>query len=203
MESPLRRRLAFAAIVCALVGLGAYLIGPVAHHSRPPARPAAANTPHPSALPSTAPVPATSAQLPDIYQWLPFTQSGLAAAASIAVRFGDAYGTYSYTQTPAAYAATLRSLCSSALAQQVEAAYSVPGVTSARDSSKQVAVGAATVESIAAFGPTSITFTVQITQKTTATSGSSQQDTDYTLTLTGNGTSWQVTSVELASVGNS
>jgi hypothetical protein len=64
-------------------------------------------------------------------------------------------------------------------------------------------VGAATIDAISGFGPTSLTFLVQITQEITATTGTSQTSTRYSVTLTGNGTNWQVTGVELATVGNS
>ncbi len=211
MDSPARRRIAFAVIVCILVALGAYLLGPAEHHQRPPGHgSAAATTPSESAPAVTAPsatAPAATASpaagSADIYQWLPFTQAGLAAAAAVATRFGNAYGTYSYTQSAAAYGATLQPLSSASLVQQIENAYSAPGVASARTGGKQVAAGVATISSISAFGPASLTFQVQVDQHITGTAGASQVSTDYTVTLTGGGTTWQVTSVELASAGNS
>jgi hypothetical protein len=205
-SSPAWRRIAFAVIVCILVALGAYLIGPVAHQGRRSGQtPAAATTPRPraSAPPAPAATVSPSAAAPDIYQWLPFTPAGLAAAASVASRFGDAYGTYSYTQSAAAYGATLQPVSSGALVEQIEGAYSAPGVASARTGGKQVAAGLAAISSISAFGPTSLTFQVQVAQRITGTAGASQVSTDYAVTLTGGGTTWQVTSIELASVGNS
>jgi hypothetical protein len=140
---------------------------------------------------------------PDIYQWLPFTQAGLAAAAATARRFGDAYGTYSYTESASAYGASMQPFASASLVQQIEGAYAAPGVASARAGSKQVTAGEATIDAIDAFGPTSLTFDVQIAQQVTATTGASQQSARYAVTVTADGTSWQVTSVELATVGNS
>ena len=118
-------------------------------------------------------------------------------------RFGAAYGTYSYGESASAYGASLRSVTSASLVDQIEAAYAAPGVASARTGAKQVAVGTATIDSISAFGPTSLTFYLQVTQRITATTGASQQSTRYSVTVTGGGASWQVTSVELATVGNS
>jgi hypothetical protein len=118
-------------------------------------------------------------------------------------RFSDAYGTYSYARSASAYAASLQPVTAPSLIGQIEAAYAAPGVAAARAGSKQVAVGMATIDAISAFGPTSLTFLVQIAQRITATTGTSQTSTKYSVTLTGNGTSWQVTSVELATVGNS
>jgi hypothetical protein len=179
-DSPVWRRVAFAVIVCVLVALGAYLLGPVA----------AGTTSPPGGQ-------------PDIYQWLPFTQSGLAAAAAVVTRFGDAYGTYSYTRSASAYAASLQPAASPSLIGQIEAAYAAPGVAATRANGKQVAVGVATIEAISGFGPTSLTFLLQIAEQITATTGTSQTSTKYSVTVTGNGTSWQVTGVELATVGNS
>jgi hypothetical protein len=217
MDSPVRRRVAFAVIVCVLVALGAYLVGPFAHRQQPAGRrgPAAAASPRPGRLGSsagTAPAadstrPADSASpqpgQPDIYQWLPFTQAGLAGAAATVTRFGGAYGTYSYTEDASAYGNSLQPVASAALVGQIEAAYAAPGVASARSREKQVAVGSATIDSISAFGPTSLTFIVQVTQRLDATTGNSQQSSSYSVTVTGDSANWQVTSVELASLGNS
>jgi hypothetical protein len=203
-SSPVWRRVTFAVIVCVLVALGAYLLGPLAHRQSPRShQPGAAASPRSSVPPlATRTSPRASGQ-PDIYQWLPFTASGLAAAAGIATRFGTAYGSYSYAASAGAYAASLQPVTSQALLGQIEAAYAAPGVAAARAGSKQVAVGVATIDAISAFGPTSLTFLVQIAQQITATTGTSHTSTRYSVTLTGNGTSWQVTSIELATVGNS
>lgn len=203
--SPAARRIAFAVIVCFFVALGAYLLGPVAHRGSPSARgtigarsagPAAASR---SGTPAAAPAPGR----PGIYQWLPFTPAGLAAAAATVVRFGNAYGTYSYTEDGAAYVAPLQSITSPQLVSQIEAAYQTSGVAAVRQSQKQVAVGTTTIGSIRGFGPGSITFVVEVSQQLSGASGHSQQTTGYAVTVSGSGPSWQVTDVELASAGNS
>lgn len=201
--SPAARRVAFAAIVCGFAALGGYLLGPAAHHGGTPSQPAAASrSPRPAASAAHRAVGASSAA-PDIYQWLPFTQSGLAAAAATAIRFGDAYGTYTYTEDPAEYAASLQAVTSAQLLGQIEAAYSAPGVAAARQSQQQVAVGTAAIGSLRAFGPGSLTFVLQVTQQVTGTTGESEQVAAYAVTVSGAGTSWQVTDVELAAAGNS
>lgn len=199
--SPAARRLIFGLIVCALAGLGAYLIGPAAHgassstrHSGTVGKPAAAGR----SAAANAAVPGKA----DIYQWLPFTPAGLNAAASVVVKFGDAYGSYAYTQNATAYVAPIVPIAAPQLVSQIAAAYSVPGVAATRLSAKQVAVGTATIGSIRAFGPSSITFLVQVSQQLTDTAGRRQQSTVYAVTVTGSGTSWQVTDVELATAGN-
>jgi hypothetical protein len=200
--SPAARRLIFGLIVCALAGLGAYLIGPTAEGAGSPAR-KHASAPSARVQPTFAATSGATPGRPDIYQWLPFTPAGLAAAASVVVKFGDAYGSYSYAENAAAYVVPIVPIASAQLVSQIEAAYSVPGVAAARVTGKQFSVGTATIASIRAFGPSSLTFLVQVSQQLTDTAGRSQQSTVYAVTVTGSGASWQVTDVELASAGNS
>lgn len=207
--TPLQRRITFGLIVFVLIGLGAYLIGPVAHGSQPgtaaPAKPRVT----PSASPAIAPAPSPAASqtgpsgAPDIYQWLPFTQAGLAGAAARIRQFGNAYGTYSYTETPAAYAASLAPFASAQLVVQIKAAYALPGVAAARTSARQVASASTAIQSLRAFGPNSLTFVVQITQDMSTASGRKEQATSYAITLTSSASAWQVTYIELQNVGNS
>lgn len=202
--SPAVRRVAFAVIVCAFAALGGYLLGPGAHHSTAASHPAAAarRTGRPSVPAGRVGTARASSGQPDIYEWLPFTQSGLAAAAATVVRFGNAYSTYSYAEGAPAYAASLQPVTSALLVGQLEAAYAAPGVAAPRQSEKQVSVGTTTIGSIRAFGPGSVTFVVQVAQQLTQSSGRTGQTTDYAITLSGAGTSWQVTDVELATAGN-
>ncbi len=206
--SPARRRIAFALIVFALVALGAYLLRPAARGpngpaSRPGYRPSSSAATGPAAdSPSPSSQPVSSSQA-DIYQWLPFTQQDLTAAADTVVRFGDAYGTFSYTENAAAYVRPMQPLISPSLAGQLSAAYSAPGVSSLRATGKQVSSGVATIESIRGFGPDSITFVVQISERLTGVTGRSEHSTAYAVTLISSGTGWQVSAIELSTTGNS
>jgi hypothetical protein len=199
--SPLQRRAAFGVVVLVLAALGAYLLGPVAHGSPRPSSPQRSSSP--PARPSPAATASPPPSGPDIYQWLPFTQAGLAAAASVTVRFGDEYGTFSYTQSASAYGSAMQPYTAPQLLAQIEAAYAAPGVAAVRNSGKQVSAGSAVIDSIRAFGPTSLTFVVQVTQRLTELSGRSQSSASYAVTVTGSGTSWQVSDIELASAGDS
>jgi hypothetical protein len=75
-------------------------------------------------------------------------------------------------------------------------------VASQRSSDKQVATATAVISSLRAFGPSSITFVVTVSQQITGTGGASQNTTQYAVTVTGSGTGWQATDIELASAGN-
>jgi hypothetical protein len=205
-----QRKAVFGLIVVALAGLGVYMLAPGAHGGQASGRPqAAARSPAPRATspaaPAASPNPATAATPsgPDIYQWLPFTQSQLAIAAAVATQFSDAYGTWSYSQNATGYVATMRSLITPELSQVIAQGYSVPGVASQRTSKKQVSSGSAVINSLRAFGPSSITFVVTTTQEITDTGGRNQVSTQYAVTVTGVGSSWQVNDIELASAGNS
>jgi len=200
--TPVQRVAAFAAVVLVLAGLGAYLFlprpsaaadGDIATHRHTPSPPAGAR--------SASPDPSGQAR-PDIYQWLPFTGAGLAKAAAATTTFARDYGTYSYTETTQAYLAPMRPLMSDQLAGVIGRGFQAPGLAATRTSTKQVATATAGILALRAFGPTSLTFVVAISQRITSTKGTRKQVTNYAVTLTGTGSTWQVNDIELASAGN-
>ena len=206
-----QRKAVFFLIVVVLVGFGVYLFVPGARGSDGGHSPAAAtHSPSPrvtspaTPAPTPSPSPATAGSSdPDIYQWLPFTQAQLGSAVAVVTQFCDAYGTWSYSQNATRYVTTMRSLITAQLADVIEQGYSVPGVASQRASKKQVSTGSTVINSIRAFGGSSITFVVTITEQITATSGQSRVPDQYAVTVVSSGTSWQVNDIELASAGNS
>jgi hypothetical protein len=206
-----QRKAVFALIVVILVGLGVYMFVPAARGTGPAASPSRHSPAAPSAsatLPATptaspVPVAAGTPSAPDIYQWLPFTPSELATAASVVTEFSDAYGTWSYSQNTRSYVATMRNLVTPELSQVLAQDYSVPGVASERTRKKQVSTGSAVINSLRAFGASSITFVVTIGQEITDTSGPSSVSAQYAVTVTSAGSGWQVDDIELASAGNS
>jgi hypothetical protein len=205
-----QRKAVFGLIVVVLAGLGVYMFVPATRGSGPAAAPpsprhsAAAPTASPAA-PTASPVPVSAGtpSAPDIYQWLPFTQSELATAASVTTEFSDAYGTWSYSQNSRAYVATMRNLATPDLSQVLAQDYSVPGVASMRTREKQVSAGSAVIDSLRAFGASSITFVVTISQEITDTGGRSSVTGQYAVTVASDGSGWQVNDIELASAGNS
>lgn len=217
--SPRQRKAAFAVIVFALAGLGAFLLMPGQHparatgsSSRPGSQQSAraGGTGSAASAPATAPasVPAASAQpgrvagSVDIYRLLPFGQSGLDQAVALTRRFGAAYGTYSYRQNANAYVASLRGMVTAGLASTLARGYSTPGVAQARIQQRQVSVGAAQVTALRAFGPSSLTFLVTVAQKITQAQGRNQLTSRYAVTVTRAGSGWQVSDIQLASAGN-
>lgn len=215
--SPVQRVLAFVGIVVVLGGLGAYLLipgvrsavgqghGPAGATPSTPAPGARGTSPAASAR-STAPAasvtPTPAGSAPDIYQWLPFSQTDLAKAASVTEAFGAAYDTFSYRESTSSYLASLRGLTTSELSATLARAYGTPGVASQRTQQKQVSSARTEINSIRTFGSGSLTFVVTIVQTIRTKQGKSQDNGQYAITLTGSGQSWLVNDVELASAGN-
>ena len=217
--SPAQRVLAFVGIVVVLGGMGAYLLipgvrsavgqghkaaGATPTSSASGARRTAGTAPARSTAPtaSESPVPTPAGSAPDIYQWLPFSQSDLAKAASVAEAFGAAYDTFSYRESTSSYLASLRGLTTSELSATLARAYGTPGVASQRTQQKQVSSARTAINSIRTFGSGTLTFVVTIAQTVRTKQGKSQNNGQYAITLTGSGQSWQVNDIELASAGN-
>jgi hypothetical protein len=207
--SPGQQKAVFALVVVVLAALGYWLIVPKMSHSHAQAQP----SPNPSATqsvpspPASAPPTATtspaSASGVDIYSWLPFTQQDLAAAAAVTERFLVDYNTYSYTESAASYVGRMNGLITTQLASTLRGLYSQPGVAKVRTDQRQVSTGTAAINSIRAFGASSLTFVATGTQHLTTSKGASSGSAQYAITVTGSGSSWQVDNIELSSVGQS
>jgi hypothetical protein len=213
--SPGQRSAVFALVVVVLAVLGYVLVAPALTHSHSVAR--AVTSPSatsPSATPPAvtsvppASVPAVTASAAaaggvNIYSWLPFTQQDLTTAASVATQFSVDYNTYTYTETAAEYVAKMGGLVTGQLASTLQTEYQTPGVATLRSSQKQVSTGTAAIVSIRAFGPSSLTFIVNAGQRLVTTNGTTSGSTQYAVTVTGAGSSWQVSDIELQDLGNS
>ena len=211
--SPGQQKAVFVLIVVVLAGLGYWLILPkVTHSGHPQAAPSQSSAASASAQAASTPAatpPATATASPaaagsvNIYSWLPFTQQDLADAAAVTVKFGVDYNTYTYTESAAAYVAKMNGLITGELATTLQASYSTAGVATLRSSQKQVSTGTAVINSLRAFGPSSLTFVMTTGQRLVSSRGTTNGSTQYAVTVTGSGSSWQVDDIELASAGNS
>jgi hypothetical protein len=207
--SPGQQKAVFALVVVVLAALGYWLIVPRVSHPHAQAQP----SPNPSATqsvpspPASSPPTATtspaSASGVDIYSWLPFTQQDLAAAATVTEKFLVDYNTYSYTESAADFVGRMNGLITTQLASTLRGLYAQPGVAKLRSDQRQVSTGTAVINSIRAFGASSLTFVATGTQHLTTSKGTSSGSAQYAITVTGSGTSWQVDNIELSSVGQS
>jgi hypothetical protein len=209
-----QRRVAFIVIVLALAGLGAFLLWPrpspaASRAASGPTAHAATSAPAPvpsSPAPPASPVP--SGQGVNIYQLLPFSQADLTEAAGVVRRFCTDYATYSYTESAGSYVGRMRGLVTPELAATLAQDYATPGVAQTRTQQKQTATGSGAITALRAFGASSLTFLVTLSQKTSSTpqSGTTTAHTasgDYAITVARSGSGWQVNDIQLASAGNS
>jgi hypothetical protein len=207
--SPGQQKAVFALVVVVLAALGYWLIVPRVSHSNGQAQPSP--TPSPTASvpspPASAPTAVTTTPAPaggvDIYSWLPFTRQGLAAAAAVTQKFLVDYNTYSYTESAADYVARMNGLITTQEATTLRGLYATPGVAKIRIDQKQVSTGTAAITALRTFGPSSLTFIATGTQHLATAKGTSSGSAQYAVTVTGSGTSWQVSDIELSSVGQS
>jgi hypothetical protein len=207
--SPGQQKAVFALVVVVLAALGYWLIVPRVSHSHAQAQPspnssATQSAPSPPASsPPAATTPPASASGVDIYSWLPFDQQGLAAAAAVTQKFLVDYNTYSYTESAADYVARMNGLITTQEATTLKGLYATPGVAKIRTDQKQVSTGTAAITALRTFGPSSLTFIATGTQHLVTAKGTSSGSAQYAVTVTGSGTSWQVSDIELSSVGQS
>jgi len=208
-----QRKTAFALIVLALAGLGAFLLwprsSPPPHHAAGPTAHGVASTPAPPpSTPAATGTPAPAGSPANIYQLLPFTQTDLSQAAGVVRQFCTEYATYSYTESASSYVGRMRSLVTPGLAATLEQDWATPGVAQARTQQKQSATGSGVITALRAFGPSSLTFVVTLNQKTYSTQRTGKTTShvvsgDYAITAAQSGNGWQVNDIQLASAGNS
>ncbi|HUL24872.1 MAG TPA: hypothetical protein VLW44_03755 [Streptosporangiaceae bacterium] len=208
-----QRKIAFAVIVLALAGLGAFLLwprpSPAPSQAAGPTARAAASTPAQAPVsPAAAASPVPSGPAVNIYQLLPFSQADLTQAAGVVRQFCADYATYSYTESASNYVSRMGSLVTPSLAATLAQDYATPGVAQARTRQKQSATGSGAITALRAFGPSSLTFLVTLNQKTYSTQRTGKTSaqtlsTSYAITAAQSGSGWQVNDIQLASAGNS
>jgi hypothetical protein len=207
--SPGQQKAVFALVVVVLAALGYWLIVPRVSHSNGQAQPSPTPSPTESvpSPPASVPTAVTTTPAPaggvDIYSWLPFTEQGLAAAAAVTQKFLVDYNTYSYTESAADYVARMNGLITTQEATTLKGLYATPGVAKIRIDQKQESTGTAAITALRTFGPSSLTFIATGTQHLATAKGTSNGSAQYAVTVTGSGTSWQVSDIELSSVGQS
>jgi hypothetical protein len=208
--SPARQKLLFFLIVVVLAALGYYLLLPALHGTSKAAGAAGSPAPRKAATEPVVPavtVAPVNTQAPatgpvNIYNWLPFTEQNLVAAAQVTTRFCVDYDTYTYTESAAAYIGKMDGLIDSELAATLQDGYQAPGVKGLRTGQKQISSATATITTLRAFGQQSLTFVVTISQHLVSSKGTSNSSPAFAVTVTGSANSWQVSDIEPALAGN-
>ena len=205
--SPGQKKAVFALVVVVLAALGYWLILPKVSHPKAQAQPTPTPSPTESVPSPPVSVTPTVTETPtaggsvNIYSWLPFTQEGLTAAASVTQQFLVDYDTYSYTESAQDYVGKMGDLVTGQLATTLKALYASPGVAKVRNDQKQTSTGTAQINSLRSFGPSSLTFVVTSNQHLVTAKGTSNGTAQYAITVTGSGTSWQVDNIQLSTTG--
>lgn len=201
-----QQRMLFGIVVVGLAVLGIYLVSSDRHGSGgtgAAATPSASPTASAAAVTTPTPVAVSTPSGVNIYSWLPFTQAELGDAAGVVTSFCTAYDTYRYTDSTSVYVGRMNGVITSSLAGLLRSEYQTPGVQTQRLQQRQVSSGSGTIDSIRAFGSSSITFVVTIDQKLVSTQGTAANSGQYAITVESLGSTWQVNDIELASAGNS
>jgi hypothetical protein len=201
-----QQRMLFGIVVVGLAVLGIYLVSSDRHGSGgtgAAATPSASPTESAAAVTTPTPVAMSTPSGVNIYSWLPFTQAELGDAAGVVTSFCTAYDTYRYTDSTSVYVGRMNGVITSSLAGLLRSEYQTPGVQTQRLQQRQVSSGSGTIDSIRAFGSSSITFVVTIDQKLVSTQGTAANSGQYAITVESLGSTWQVNDIELASAGNS
>jgi hypothetical protein len=204
--NPRQQKFAFAVIVVMLAGLGVYLVlpkataGPHTPASTPTA-PATAPVSTPPTQPVATPTPSPSTAV-NIFQWLPFTQNDLVKAATVATQAASYYETYRYDENAATYGNRMSGLVTSQYLQVLESDYSTFGVAKQRTKNKEISSANAVINSLRAFGGSSLTFVITINQRIQSTTGTKTPSTQFAVTVVNNGGTWQVNQIQPASAGN-
>ncbi len=200
-----QRKWVFAGLVVVLAFVGIYLTLPSSSPKHATAKPTTSTGPDAPALtPTTAPAGITSSISAgnfDIYRLLPFKEQEFATAADLAQRFMIAYETYRYDESPQAYMQRLQPMVTSDLASQLAAGAAAPGALAQRQQEQEVATGTASIDSIRTFQANSIIFLVTGHQQVSKTSGKTQVDQQFAVTVARASGSWSVFAFEPADEG--
>ena len=204
--NPRQQKFAFAVIVVMLAGLGVYLVLPRATAGQhAPAPTPASQAPVPASTPPTqpaaTPAPSQSGTV-NIFQWLPFSQADLANAASDVTQAASYYETYRYDENAATYGNRMSGLVTSQYLQVLESDYATFGVAKQRTKQKEISSASAVINSLRAFGGSSLTFIVTISQRIQSSTGTKTQSGQFAITVVNTGGTWQVNQIQPASAGN-
>ena len=138
---------------------------------------------------------------PGIFRLLPVTASQLTAAADVAARFTDAYGTYSYTQPASDYLARLRPYTAPGLQSELAQAAAAPGLRQQRARDRVSDTTTATVTAIRDIASTTVTFIVTARQAARSHGQAAVTVTEYAVTVAPGSGGWQAWDIEPADAG--
>ncbi|GAA1289349.1 hypothetical protein Psi02_17420 [Planotetraspora silvatica] len=200
-----RKGLAFAGAVVVLAAVGVYLT--MSPSSGGADRTETVAEQAPAAVASTqapAPAPSQVAVTPgtfDVYRYLPLSRSELGAAADLARRFTASYGTFEYSEDPAAFATRLNAFSTAEFGAQLTRAMTDPAVVQQNKADRVVSTGSAQVVSIRDMTANTVVFVVGSVRHVIARSGEKDQNDQYAVTVIKAAADWRVYDMEPAGAG--
>lgn len=206
------RGLAFAGAVVVLAAVGVYLtMFPPTSDSAPGDDPAASTAEQatrtarpPTGGASSSPVPRQVATTPtafDVYAYLPLSRQELGAAADLARRFTESYGTFRYDEEPTAFVERLKAFATDEFAGQLTRAMTDPALVRHNRAERVVSRATAKVETIRDMTADQVVFVVGSVRHVTDKSGEKDERDRYAVTTVKAGSDWRVYDLELADVG--
>ncbi|GAA4565682.1 hypothetical protein [Planotetraspora kaengkrachanensis] len=200
-----RKGLAFAGAVVVLAAVGVYLTMSPSSGGGDRTETVAETAPATvESTPPPAPVPSQVAVTPgtfDVYRYLPLTKSELGAAADLARRFTASYGTFEYSEDPAAFASRLNAFSTAEFGAQLTRAMTDPAVVGQNKADRVVSRGTAQVETIRDMTPNMVVFVVGSVRHVVAQSGEKDQSDEYAVTVVKAGADWRVYDMQPAGAG--
>ncbi|GIH69244.1 hypothetical protein [Sphaerimonospora thailandensis] len=202
--------LAFAVAVVVLAAVGLYLtMNPPTSESeggdgRTAAAEPAARSPEATGGAVRSPVPRQVATTPavfDVYAYLPLSRQELGAAADLARRFTESYGTFRYDEEPAAFAGRLKAFATDEFAAQLTRAMTDPGLVERNRAGRVVSRASAEVKKIRDMTADQVVFVVGSVRHVTGDDGDKDENDRFAVTVIRAGSDWRVYDLELADAG--
>lgn len=197
--------LAFAAAVAVLAAVGVYLTmsgpsGSSADDAQTREQSVVATSRAPVAAREPSPVATTPAAF-DVYAYLPLSREEIGAAADLARRFTEAYGTFSPGEDPAARADRLKRFATDEFAGQLTRTVTDPAVVEQNEADQVTSKGSAKVTTIRDMTADQVVFVVDSARHVTDKNGQKDVPERFAVTVIKAGTDWRVYDLQLADAG--
>ncbi|MEU8196990.1 hypothetical protein AB0C10_24705 [Microbispora amethystogenes] len=137
----------------------------------------------------------------DVYAYLPLSREEIGAAADLARRFTEAYGTFSYDEEAAARAERLTAFATTEFAAQLTRTVTDPAVADQNEADQVTSKGSAKVASIRDMTGAQVVFVVDSTRQVADRNGQKDVPERFAVTVVKSGADWRVYDLQLADSG--
>ncbi|GIH63238.1 MULTISPECIES: hypothetical protein [Microbispora] len=196
--------LAFAAAVVVLAAVGVYLTmspGSSSGGDEQTREQSVVATPRATAAVREPSPVATTPGAFDVYAYLPLSREEIGAAADLARRFTEAYGTFSPGEEPAARADRLKRFATDEFAGQLTRTVTDPAVVQQNEADQVTSKGSAKVTTIRDMTADQVVFVVGSVRHVTDKNGQKDVPEQFAVTVVKAGTDWRVYDLQLADAG--